>query len=103
MRNFNTSGNTNIGYNHFALEIIVGRIKIIFFLTAETIFARSLFCPQFFARSRMTCSYRNGLGGRRSEIMFWVNVVHGQCTSTLIFLTALPDQLPVLEHTTAVY
>ena len=39
--------------------------------------------------------------------MFWVNVVQRRHSQkmyfTVMFLTALPDQLPVLELTTAVY
>ena len=57
MMNFDTSGNKNIGHNHLALEIIRGRIKIIFFPdegndSVTTVlpagFARG-YCPQLFA------------------------------------------------------
>ena len=47
MKNFDASGNKNVGHNHLALEIIRGRIKIKFFLTVAMILLHQ-FCLQLF-------------------------------------------------------
>ena len=104
MRNFDTSGNKNIGHNHLALEIIRGRTRTISFPDSHndsvTQVSLAFFAVKLLKWLRWWAKWNNGLSKCCVE-KTW-STVKG-CTLQQSFLTTLPDQLLVLEHTTLVY